>query len=176
MIQTFLLMVTIFGLNMTTLFDFNNETNLRNWKVVDDGVMGGRSAGCIHMSDNGHAVFHGDVSLENNGGFSSVRYRFESKDVSAYTKFIIRLKGDGKRYQFRTKSDSYEPQSYISYFQTTGDWQTIEIPLSDMYPTFRGMKLRMPNYPAQTMEEVAFLIANKRAETFQLEIDWIALK
>ena len=45
-----------------------------------------------------------------------------------------------------------------------------------MYPTFRGKKLDMPNYDADGIEEIGFLIANKKAEHFKLEIDSILLK
>ena len=89
---------------------------------------------------------------------------------------MIRLKGDGKRYQFRTKSNRYERHAYIYYFETTGNWQTIEIPLLKMYPTFRGRRLDIPNYPAEQLEQIAFLIANKKAESFELKIDWIGLE
>jgi hypothetical protein len=59
-----------------TLFDFRPESNLDSWRIVDDVVMGGRSDGRFYIGDEGHAVFNGIVSLENNGGFSLVRYRF----------------------------------------------------------------------------------------------------
>ena len=166
--------LTIFA-NMT-LFDFNRHSDLSNWTVVDDVVMGGRSDGKFGINELGHAVFKGLVSMENNGGFSSVRYRFRQKDVDDYSEIMIRLKGDGKNYQFRVKSDKYDRHSYIFHFQTTGDWQVIEVPLSEMTPSFRGVQLNIPNYPAKVLGEMAFLIANKKAETFQLEIDEITLK
>ena len=158
------------------IFDFDKKSDLTNWRVVDDGVMGGLSQGNFKTNEKGNAIFYGDVSLENNGGFSSVRHRFQEKTVNEYSKFVIRLKGDGKRYQFRVKTDSYDRHSYISYFETNGDWQTIEIPLDEMYPSFRGRKLSIPNFPGETMEEIAFLIANYKAESFKLEIDKISLK
>lgn len=158
------------------IFDFSQDSDLSNWNIVDDVVMGGRSNGSFSINDDGNAVFQGKVSLENNGGFSSVRYRFEQKELTNQTKVVVKLKGDGKRYQFRIKSEKYDRHSYIYYFDTTGDWQTIEIPLAEMYPSFRGMKLNMPNYPGKTMEEIAFLIANKKAEAFKLELDSINLK
>lgn len=159
-----------------TIFNFDRESDLQDWLVVDDVVMGGRSDGRFYLSEEGHGVFTGEVSLENNGGFSSVRYRFQPKEVTGFSKAVIRLRGDSKRYQFRVKSDGYDRHSYVSYFQTTGEWQTVEIPLAEMYPTFRGRTLRMPNYPAERLSEVAFLIANKRAEPFRLEIDSIILQ
>jgi hypothetical protein len=159
-----------------TIFNFNPESDLQDWLVVDDVVMGGRSDGRFYLNEEGHGVFTGEVSLENNGGFSSVRHRFTPKKAEGFTKAVIRLRGDGKRYQFRVKSDSYDRHSYVSYFQTTGEWQVVEIPLSEMYPTFRGRTLNMPNYPGLRLSEVAFLIANKRAEPFRLEIDFIELR
>jgi hypothetical protein len=163
-------------LNCMVLFDFNTEHDTADWVVIDDVVMGGQSMGHFTVSSSGHAVFSGNVSLENNGGFSSVRYQFEQKEIEGYTKITIRLKGDGKRYQFRVKADKYHRHSYIFNFQTSGDWQTIEIPLMQMTPSFRGRKLEMPNYDGQLIEEVAFLIANKQEQEFRLEIDKLALK
>ena len=157
------------------IFDFDKKSDMSDWYVVDDVVMGGRSDGNLVLNDEGHAVFHGDVSLENNGGFSSVRMRFPEKNVKKYSRAILRVKGDGKRYQFRVKTSSRDYQSYIQYFQTTGDWQEIEITLADLYPTFRGRRLDLPNFPGESMEEVTFLIANKKAESFRLEIDRLHL-
>ena len=68
------------------LFDFSTESDLNNWQVVDDVVMGGRSDGQFSLNEQGHGVFEGRVSLENNGGFSSVRHRFESKSLSGEQK------------------------------------------------------------------------------------------
>lgn len=157
------------------IFDFNTNSDLSEWRVVDDTVMGGRSEGHLRLNSAGHAVFHGDVSLENNGGFSSLRHRFSTKSVKGFETIKIRLKGDGKSYQFRVKSNQYDRHSYIYHFQTTGDWETIEVPLSQMVPKFRGRSLNLPNYPGQVLEEIAFLISNKRAEAFGLEIDRISL-
>ncbi|WP_299443118.1 CIA30 family protein [uncultured Aquimarina sp.] len=158
------------------IFDFERNSNLSNWNIVNDGVMGGLSQGKFKINTDGNALFSGTISLENNGGFSSVRYRFTTKEVKGYTKVLIRLKGDGKKYQFRIKSDAYDRYSYIAHFKTTGDWQTIEISLSEMYPAFRGRKLDIPNYPSEIMQEIAFLIGNKKSESFKLEIDKIELK
>lgn len=159
-----------------TIFDFSKDSNLTNWLIVDDVVMGGRSDGGFEINENGNGVFFGDVSLENNGGFSSVRYRCERMPIESFTHCLIRVKGDGKKYQFRMKQDLSYRHSYIHHFETSGEWETIKIPLQDMYPAFRGRQLNMPNFPGQFLEELAFLISNKKAESFQLEIDWIQLK
>lgn len=161
--------------NPMLIVDFVQESDVSDWRVVDDGVMGGRSAGHFSISEAGHGVFSGDVSLDNNGGFSSLRNAFPMQQVSAYQTCVIRLKGDGKRYQFRLQAEPYDRHSYMQYFETTGEWQTIELPFSAFSPTFRGRQLAMPPFPGKTLSQVSFLIANKRAESFRLEIDWIRL-
>jgi NADH dehydrogenase [ubiquinone] 1 alpha subcomplex assembly factor 1 len=169
------LLMLVIGTN-PLIFDFNKSSGIEGWKVVDDGVMGGTSSGNFYLSPKGHGVFEGNVSLENNGGFSSVRYNFSRKEIKEYSAISIRLKGDSKRYQFRLKANSGDYYSYISYFQTSGEWQNIEIDLKDLYPSFRGRKLDQPNFGDDHIEKIAFLIANKREEKFSLLLDKIALK
>lgn len=171
-----LILSLLFCLMQTMIFDFTASSNLDDWYIVDDGVMGGLSQGQFSVNEQGDGEFSGTVSLENNGGFSSVRHSLSTTDVSSYSKIKIRLKGDGKRYQFRAKTRARDRQSYISYFETSGNWEIIEINLAQLYPTFRGYRLDMPNFPGKQMEELAFLIANKKAESFKLEIDWIRLE
>ena len=158
------------------LFDFTIQSTVTKWKIVDDAVMGGRSSGAFALNSDGFGVFEGTVSLENNGGFSMVQYRFAAKNVNSYSKVCIKLKGDGKAYQFRIKTNARDAHSYIASITTDGEWQTIEIPFATMYPAFRGRTLNIGNYAGEQMEMIAFLIGNKKAESFKLEIDSIVLK
>ena len=66
------------------LFDFADLAAMNGWQVEDDVVMGGRSRGSFTRDKAGHAVFRGEVSLDNNGGFSSVQCYFDPLDVSDY--------------------------------------------------------------------------------------------
>ena len=168
-------MVLLTSMNNKVIFDFNKTSNVSNWNIVNDGVMGGRSNGSFKLNSDGHGVFAGNISLENNGGFSSVRYGFQEINVTAYTKIRLKVKGDGKQYQFRIKNDSGNYYSYISYFTTTEDWQVIDIPLESMYPSFRGRRLNQANFDHASIEEVVFLFGNKKAEVFNLYIDSIEL-
>lgn len=158
------------------LFNFDFKSNISNWRIVDDGVMGGKSSGKFKINNAGKGLFYGEVSIENNGGFSMVQYRFETKKVTNSSKVCIKLKGDGKNYQFRIKSNALEKHAYITSFTTTKTWQIIEIPFQNMYPAFRGRELDIPNYDGKQIEMIAFLIGNKKAEVFNLEIESIVLK
>ena len=158
------------------IYDFSKDSKAEDWIIVDDVVMGGRSAGRFSISADGFGVFEGAISLENYGGFSSVRYRFPQMQTEGATKAIIRLKGDGKNYQFRLKARVSDYYSYIARFSTTGEWQEIIIPLEEMYPAFRGRRLNQANFSESHIEEVAFLIGNKKEENFKLLLDKIVLQ
>ena len=169
--------MTIFSsMPSQVIFDFNKSAEIQNWLIVDDVVMGGKSSGTFNLNADGFGVFEGNISLDNNGGFSSVRYRFEKTLVKEYSTVHIKLRGDGKKYQFRIKAKSGDYYSYISPFQTTGEWQEIEIPLKEMYPSFRGRKLDQPNFSDDYIEEITFLIGNKKEEDLLLLIAKIELR
>ena len=159
-----------------TIVDFTVNSKLYSWAIVNDVVMGGKSTSTISINTEGNAVFKGEVSLENNGGFSSLRHRFDKLDVSKFKKIKIRLKGDGKKYQFRLKPSMFTQYSYVYNFKTNGDWQIIEINLTDFTPVFRGRKLGMPNFSGTELEEIGFLIGNKQQEKFKLILDAIILE
>ncbi|MEO6901847.1 MAG: CIA30 family protein [Bacteroidia bacterium] len=169
--------MTIFpSLPSQIIFDFNKKSDIQQWLITDDVVMGGESSGSFKLNDDGFGVFEGNISLDNNGGFSSVNYRFKKILIKESTKIILRLQGDGKDYQFRVKSNSGDYYSYIAPFSTTGEWQEIEVVLKEMYPSFRGRRLNQPNFSDDHMEEITFLIGNKKKEQFKLLIDQIELK
>ena len=60
------LLLTPFIMNDFLLFDFNENTNPRDWRIIDDVVMGGISDGKFKIDENGNGVFFGRVSTENN--------------------------------------------------------------------------------------------------------------
>jgi hypothetical protein len=172
----------ICALMMTTLltpkilFDFNKKADTQQWFIVDDGVMGGRSSGNFSLSNEGYGVFEGNISLDNNGGFSSLRYNVQKTSVKEFTKISLKLKGDGKKYQLRIKASNQDYHSYIMPFETSGEWEEIEISLQEMYPSFRGRILDMPTFANEYIEELNFLIGNKKKEKFKLLLDKIELK
>jgi hypothetical protein len=160
-----------------TIYNFDKQSKLENWMIINDVVMGGQSTSSFMLNNQGHGVFRGDISLESNGGFSTLMYRFDSQDISPYSTVAIRLKGDGLRYQFRIKANKYDRETYVYPFQTSGDWEWIEIPLNELYPSWRGRRVSMSSAsPVQSMEEISILISNRKSEEFQLELDQIVLR
>lgn len=171
-----LLVLILFTLTTHILVDFNRDSKISEWKIVNDVVMGGRSQSNFFVDSNGNGTFKGTVSLENNGGFCSVQHAVKPIALTQFKNFSIRLKGDGKKYQFRVKANRSDYFSYVYEFQTTLDWETITIPIAGMQASFRGQKVAIPNYDGSKIEEMAFLIGNSKAEQFQLLIDKIEVK
>jgi NADH dehydrogenase [ubiquinone] 1 alpha subcomplex assembly factor 1 len=158
------------------IFKFEKGLNLSGWEVEDDIVMGGRSRGRLEINEAGNAVFTGRISLDNDGGFSSIQYTFDPVAVSKYTTLVLGLKGDGKPYQVRVESERRARHAYTAGFQTSGDWETIEIPFASMVAIRHGDRLDLPNYPGQQLSRIQILFGNGAAESFELEIDRLWLK
>ncbi len=82
-------------------FDKSDDSN--DWLIINDGVMGGVSESSFQFTKTGTGVFSGNVSLENNGGFASVRLSPSQFNLSDSDGIRFRVKGDGKKYKITLK-------------------------------------------------------------------------
>jgi NADH dehydrogenase [ubiquinone] 1 alpha subcomplex assembly factor 1 len=158
----------------TTVCDFAQPTNF-TWQIVNDDVMGGVSTSTFQVT-NQTAIFRGAVSLENNGGFASVRTTPANLNLAEATEFILRVRGDGRQYKFTARMNSnFDGAPYQSSFATRkAEWQEIRLPFDKFAPTFRGRQLTgEPPLSAPKLSSIGFLIADQQAGPFQLEIAWI---
>lgn len=146
------------------------------WEVINDSVMGGVSTSRMGEGKDNTLVFAGTVSLENNGGFASVRSLPALRDLAGCDAFILRLRGDGRKYKFTVQTErSFDRAIYQAAFTTKeGEWQEHRLALKDFVPTFRGRVLlgEPPLDPAKAAS-VGFLISDQQAGPFRLEIAWI---
>jgi len=137
--------------NEKLLFDFTNPSeDLKSiWGAVDDVVMGGVSESDIRLVD-GTALFAGNVSTANSGGFTSVRTRnFEPPfNLVGYEGVELRVKGDGKRYKFLIRTETkWDGVAYSYSFDTVSNsWISIRIPFTELVPVFRAKTLK--DFPA----------------------------
>jgi NADH dehydrogenase [ubiquinone] 1 alpha subcomplex assembly factor 1 len=153
------------------LFDFSKQSN--NWFVVNDGVMGGVSSSTVKL-ENGVLVFEGQVRLENNGGFASVRSTSSEQNLSEFAGISLRVRGDGKMYALNLRTSSARGVLYQAEFQTkAGEWLELRVPFSQLRPTRFGNTLKGFALEANRIESFGFIIANKRQERFELVVDWM---
>ncbi|MFT5140043.1 MAG: NADH dehydrogenase [ubiquinone] 1 alpha subcomplex assembly factor 1 [Rhodothermales bacterium] len=140
------------------------------WRAVNDGVMGGISSGQMSATTEG-LLFHGTLSLENSGGFSSVR-RLITEDLSQSRGMRLTIKGDKRTYQLRFREDDrFDGLAWRREFQTDGSVQTIEIEYAEFEAVFRGRVQRgQGSMDPAKIQQVGFLIADKQPGEFSLEI------
>jgi monofunctional biosynthetic peptidoglycan transglycosylase len=141
--------------------------------------MGGLSRGAPRIVD-GQLRFSGTVSLENNGGFSSVRTTGRVYDLSGAKAILLRVEGDGRTYQLRLATDARVGRSAVSYSAdvptSAGKWTEVRIPFATLVPTFRGERLNGPPLDLARVEEVGLLIGDGRAGPFALVVEWIKVE
>lgn len=170
-----ILIALVTGVFMTASAASNFELKAGDtqWFVINDGVMGGVSSSSAQIV-GGVLEFSGRVRLDNNGGFASVRSSAGAYDLTAATSLTLRVRGDGKRYAAQLGSSGARGVLYRAEFDTKANqWLEVKLPMTAFKPTRFGQVLN--GYPLEQgkIEHFGFIIANKKAETFRLELDWI---
>lgn len=164
------------AVNSVAEFD-KAESDSLSWRVVDDGVMGGLSKGNFGVSDGGILTFKGTLSLENNGGFSSIRTEKVKMDLSGADGLLVRVRGDGRTYQMRFGTDARFRGMEISFmaeFKTSkGEWVEVKIPYDQFKGSFRGMKLKDEVFDPSKVSRLGLLLADKNPGAFEINVDWI---
>ncbi|MEM1295120.1 MAG: CIA30 family protein [Verrucomicrobiota bacterium] len=148
-----------------------------NWQIVNDGVMGGLSQGKMEPTQDGIMKFSGDLSLENNGGFSMFRSGTVEFNLSNDLGLLLLVKGDGRTYDARLTTDARYRGMEVSFsgkFATTkGKWQQVKIPWTDFTAGWRGREFPDVKLDPSMVERVGILLGDKKTGPFEVEIDWI---
>lgn len=161
---------------MTSLIHrFDTSSSVLGWQPINDGVMGGVSFSRMQFDPAGHAVFAGEVSLLNNGGFASVRapLRLGGPDTTAY---CITAWGDGRTYKLNLRTDAgFDGLSYqASFTPAKGKWIQTELPLVGFSPTFRGKLLSdAPCLQPAMVTQIGLMISGRQAGSFRLLLNSI---
>lgn len=161
-----------------TFADFGDHKIRSQWGVTNDDVMGGVSTSNISVSKENVLIFSGEVSLENNGGFASLRSPIDDFDLSAYKRFLLKVKGDGKTYNLSFRQTKYFTGfNYTHKFQTEKNiWQIVELPFTEFKLKYYGREVSNFEPPDKSnIKQISILISDKQQGPFKLEIEWIGL-
>jgi len=162
-----------------TLLDFDDPADAALWRPVDDVVMGGVSRSAFEQAGPGVARFRGNVSLENFGGFASVRTPPREWDTAGAEAFVLRVRGDGKTYKFTIRTgDGFDGIQYQQRFTTTaGTWSDVRLPVREFVATFRGRRVPFaPSFDPAKARALGLMISDKQAGSFELLVDRIAIE
>jgi transforming growth factor-beta-induced protein len=163
----------------TVITDFSGSEKIQmNWRITDDRVMGGRSQGRFEITKQGIMKFSGNLSLENNGGFSSVRSGEVNLDLTHSAGLLLKVKGDGRTYQMRLGTEARYRSWDVSFsaeFQTERNkWIEVRIPFNAFKAGFRGRSLGNVNFDPSNIRRFGILLGDKKPGSFELEMDSIS--
>ncbi|PTO59756.1 CIA30 family protein [Vibrio splendidus] len=171
------LLLSLHSLNLkadatgTNMIDFTQASEHQNWTVTNDDVMGGISTGELIYVDN-MSRFRGELSLENNGGFSSVKRSIESPAHEIDGAELVFI-GDGRTYQLRltTSKDGNRVQYKHDFDTIKGEQLNKVFHFNDFQAVFRGRLLSdAPELKALDIKQIGFLIADKQPSPFELDL------
>ena len=156
------------------LDDFKTTSTLGTWISVNDSVMGGRSQGAAKINQAKNWLFKGDISLANNGGFSSIRTRGAKLNLSNYDGLEIKIKGDGRMYYLTARSSSKRTLAFWSPIQPPKDeWTVIRVPFDSFYATYFGKKIPLIPLNTKNINSIGLMLYDKLAGSFQIETESI---
>ncbi len=153
------------------MIDFTQASEHQNWTATNDDVMGGISTGGLIYLDN-MSQFRGELSLENNGGFSSIKRSIESPSHEIDSAELV-LVGDGRTYQLRftTSKDGNRVQYKHEFDTIKGEQLNKVFHFNDFQAVFRGRLLNdAPELRARDIKQIGFLIADKQLSSFELNL------
>ncbi len=158
------------------VFDFTGTNAAKEWQTVNDGVMGGLSKGKFKITDRKTLEFYGTLSLENNGGFASVRSKAKKLGLEKGDILVARVRGDGREYSMNL----YVPRPLIAFAYRAAvktkkdEWIEVKLPLAKFEATSFGrvVKDAGPVDPKE-INALGFLLGDKKAGPFRLEVEWI---
>ena len=156
---------------------FAQPADIQGWRAIDDRIMGGCSLSRTEYVAGSGLLFRGVVSLDNGGGFASIRSPETTYDLDGCEGVRLRVRGDGKRYKLGLRIDRFfDGISYQASFTAPADeWEEIDLPFTDFTPTHHGRRLTTvaPLDPAR-IQSFGLFIADRQAGPFHLEVAWLA--
>ncbi len=158
------------------IIDFGSSSDSQKWTTVVDGVMGGKSTSDL-MELNNSILFSGEISLENNGGFASLRGVRNYENLSDYSTVEIKYRSIGQDFALRLlKHEAFYLPYFKHGFETTNwDWKTVIIPL-DLFSEYRLSDKTGNSITSDELQKInrlGIIVSNKIEGEFKIEIDYI---
>jgi hypothetical protein len=159
-------------------FDFGNSADkTRDWVLITDNVMGGLSKSEINYNTNS-ILLKGEISLDNFGGFASIRTKFSQFDLSQYEGVKIKFKSANQDFAFTLEnSQNWTRPNYKNDFHSNKDG-TREV-ATLYFKDFRETVIGQPTGKQLNLEKLnnivrlGIITTKKEEGPFSLEVDYI---
>lgn len=161
------------------LFEFAGADAAKEWQAVNDGVMGGVSEGKFKITDKKTLEFFGTLSLENNGGFASVRTKAKKLGLEKGDTIVAKVRGDGREYNLNLYLNKpLMAFSYRATVQTKKDeWIEVKVPLDKFEATSFGRPVKEAGaVKPEEVNALGFMLSDKKPGPFKLEVEAIKVE
>jgi NADH dehydrogenase [ubiquinone] 1 alpha subcomplex assembly factor 1 len=155
-----------------TLFAFDGADDAP-WIVVNDGVMGGRSAGFVAVQ-SGTLRFTGTLVTQG-GGFTSIRAP-RAVDLTGQLGIELRVRGSGRQFEVEIDDGVRTFGRTVSRrapFATSGEWTLVRVPFTALKSSIFGQTVNAPPFDAGRIRGIGLYMADGRDGPFQLEVDFV---
>lgn len=163
------------SVNQEVMLDFGSEKYGMDWIVINDGVMGGKSEGKLTFTDT-TLIFTGEVSLENNGGFTSLKSAYEDFKLDSAQRIEIKYRLEGQSIALYMEGSNGFADPYIkATLDVTEGWKTVELEWNE----FRQFDFGRPtggvisNDFISDVKYLGFITGEKRKGSFRFEVAYI---
>ncbi|MEO1218708.1 MAG: CIA30 family protein [Bacteroidota bacterium] len=164
------------GFLIETEFNFGKDKMGNDWEVINDGVMGGLSKGKIEMTEN-TLKFSGSISLDNYGGFTSVKSPFTKIDLSNSKKVKIRYrtKNQSVAISLENSKEFYKPYFKMNLANTNNEWKTVDRSINEFKENKLGQETstQISSKFLESVQRIGLITSQKKEGDFTVEIDYI---
>lgn len=160
------------------MIDFGKEgSKSSDWVLLSDNIMGGVTKSSLQYTSNS-ALLTGTISLDNFGGFSSLKTKYKKMDLSGFEGVKIRFKSKGQKFAF-TLEDSqiwFQPNFKKDFAPKKEEtWEDAVLYFKDFKeymvgePTGKGFRIES----LKNMVRLGIMTTEKKEGPFSLEVDYI---
>ena len=176
-LATGLLPSSVFAMSCPVNMTLNSAEAVKQWRSVNDGVMGGRSSGGPKFHDD-HMVFDGIINT-NGGGFSSIRRVVPPAALSNFSALKFRIKSDGRKYKLTMRTDARYGWRQVSFQAplpqtTTGDWDDVIVAFENVKASVHGQAVVGVKFDVSKVQSLGIILADGRDGPFRLGVKEIS--
>lgn len=158
------------------LTSFESGDSNKQWTVVNDNVMGGRSLGDLSF-DDGILIFEGEINTDG-GGFASLRLPLEPNALEGRDRIEFRARPDDRSYVVTFDDNLNSRDRRVSHrapieFGRTGEWQTVSVSFDALFPALFGQPIDDLPFRKDLATRMGLMISDGVDGPFRLEVDWI---
>jgi hypothetical protein len=162
----------------SSIIDFGNSAEKnQEWKLLSDNIMGGVTKSKIEYTNNS-VLLSGNISLDNYGGFSSIKTKYKSVDLSKYNGIKIKFKSTNQKFAFTLEDNQdWTQPNYKREFSSKKDdtWEEVIIYFKDFQEIVIGETTgnMMKSKSLKNIVRMGIMTYEKKEGPFSLEVDYI---